>query len=541
MRIEPIAMIYMSFSKGCLTATALLVASLFVGAADLRAQSTDDALRFAGRAPATGARMMGMAGAGTAGIADFSALLSNPAGLAYFNKSAVSADLNTLSTRDESWFNATGFRGADESDLRSTGLANFSYIAKAPTVKGSLVFGIGYNRVNSFDRDLAFEGDNSGSSISSFFLPLASEYETFINPGPDDRQGTSDDFYDFEVFRPLSFIAYQTYAIDFYEDRAQRNEYPFLEVVDIGAGKIRQIGRVIEEGGTNEVNFGGALEASKGVMVGLSANLAFGSYQFDRTFEESDVNNANNGNNGTADFDYLVFGERFKSDLVGVNVRAGLSTEIPGGLRLGVTIETPTYFSIDETYSTTLETGFDNGQNYSYGFNPDDDEGAGEFEYQITTPWRLAGGLAYSQAGLTVSGDVEFVDWSQMRMEASESETYFANLNTEIRDNLEAVLNTRFGLEYRLGALALRGGIAFQPDPRQSDIERGDGETLDRTRNYLSAGIGFMVADQIQLDLGWMQMRTQDLYLPYTEVENAPLVDEDIIRNRVSLGVKVLF
>jgi len=66
---------------GSLVRLALVLVVAAGLAPEATAQTPEDAVRFTQRSPATGARMMGLAGAGIGGVADYSALFINPAGL----------------------------------------------------------------------------------------------------------------------------------------------------------------------------------------------------------------------------------------------------------------------------------------------------------------------------------------------------------------------------------------------------------------------------------------------------------------------------
>src|SRR5690606_37834925 len=302
---------YISTRKYSSAFILVLLAAAFTWAMDARAQTGEDALRCTERSPAVGARMIGMAGAGlTAGIADQSALLYNPAGLGYFAKSMVSGALTTIDTRDEALFSVPGFSNMTDENIRDTRLANLAYIAKAPTTRGSLVFGATFNQVNSFARDLSFEGDNASSTITQYFMPLPDEFEFDLDGGE----------YVPVFFRDLSFIAYETFAIDVEPSLLDAYlegdvDVPFLPAVT--RGTVLQSGDVTEDGSMKEASFGGAVEAARGIMVGASVNLAFGSYQFNRLFVEDDINDANNGvdrdSEGfvTVPFESLEFGETF--------------------------------------------------------------------------------------------------------------------------------------------------------------------------------------------------------------------------------------
>ncbi len=216
-----------------------------------------------------------------------------------------------------------------------------------------------------------------------------------------------------------------------------------------------------------------------------------------------------------------------KTDLVGANLRLGMSAKVNPQLLLGLTMETPTYYAVNEDYSTTLNTYFDNGDAYEQSLS-------GLNEYEIETPWRMGGGLSYDIAGLTLSADAEYVDWSQLKLRAKNhrDDSIYDDVNLFIKREYDAVFNTRFGGSYDFGTVILRAGYANQPDPRPT-------ADLNRDREYVSAGVGFKIQDTIQLNVGWMQERFDDQYQPYTEVAGAPVVSEKVTRDRVSVGVRI--
>ena len=529
-----------------------VLVGLLVLAAPAQAQTADDALRFTQRAPAFSPRMMGIGGAGTAGLEDYTAFLYNPAALAYFPHSELGGAFNAVSTTDDARFYIPGADPSTlEQDGRDYGLGNLGYVYKFPTAQGSFVIGAALNQVTTFNRTLAFEGTNASSSITDTFLPLEGNYEIGSGEQP-------------SFFADLPLIAYNAGAIEFRPDFQDDdpNAYPFVQAVAPGEA-VTQRGEIREEGRMREFNLGGAVEATENVMVGLSANLSFGRYQFDRSYTEVDQG----GNtpdlydvlldNGELlrGFEELQVEQGFTSNLLGASLRVGLSSRLLTGLRGGLMLESPTYYSVNEEYSHQITTIFDEGGSLTYG-NRADDVGSGEFDYRIITPWRLSGGLAYSIGAATVAADAEFVDWSQMELGAQSDEDYFEvdnPVNPNIRENLGTVLNTRFGLEYRFGAVSLRGGFAFQADPYTVDVQRARGEeTFNRSRLFYSAGLGYRLSDRLELDVAWMQERFEDQYLPYGYFNDIavpgegatitpPVVEEEVTRNRFVVGLRYAF
>ena len=412
---------------------------------------------------------------------------------------------------------------------------NLAALYKVPTNQGALVLGFSFNQTNSFDRNLFFRGLTNGESITDVLLPFDDEFQ--IN---EDDAGFFPEF-----FADLPEIAYLGGAVEFLSENVGTNEPLFYQAVNPGS-TIEQSSDVFQEGSLRELSFGGAVEAAQGVMVGASLNFSFGRYDFESFFDEFDINGENtqdlyvviDGETEYRGFDLVTYTERFESELIGANLRVGVSAEAAPGTRVGLTIETPTTYRVDEEFETEISTRFDNGLSLSYGGQPGD-IGRGTFEYDIKTPWRFGGGLSYSNSGFSILGDLELVDWSQLELEASTDRDFFSNINRSIREDFKAVVNASIGAEYAFGNLKVRAGYALQPDPNDALLTLGDGSVIDPDNNktYISAGFGFTFSDAFVIDFGWMQETHEDIYIPdFTTY----FVTEDIIRNHFLIGLSVL-
>ncbi len=498
------------------------------------AQTPDDAYIFAARSPATGPRMMGMAGVGIAGVADYGALRTNPAGLGYFSNSEISGSLHTFSaTEDAQYFTGIRTSSAAEADIRATRLSNLAYIQKLPTSQGSFVLGLAFNQVNTFDRNLAFGGTNATSSISTSFLPDANEFTV-----EEDDDGPFPNFYN-----DIPQLAYDGGAIEFLFENVGTNDGLFYEAVIPGT-QIDQLGDVLAEGRMNELNLGGAWEASQDVMIGLAANFAFGSYNFESIYEEADTYNENTASDyevvlsdrSLFGFNRLLYEEGFEADLSGFNLRGGVSTTtLANGLRVGVTLETPTFYEIRENFYRELTTWFDEGGSL-------DAETRNEYEYELRTPWRIGGGASWEIGGFLLAGDLEYVDWSQMEFDGDATGgDLFRDLNREVRDTMDPVWNMRIGGAYEFGDVTVRGGVAAYPDPFDRNVSRG-GDEADRDRRFVSAGASYRFAQNFHIDAGWTRMKFDNEYTPYSHnINEPPLVEESVTQHRFLLGVRVGF
>jgi long-subunit fatty acid transport protein len=539
-------------SENVLTRFAILMLTVGVmgvglGAVSAAAQTADDAYRFSQRMPAVGTRALGMGGAGgVAGWADPSAMYTNPAGLGYYDQSEISGSLNALLSRDESTFqifqdSPTFTEASENSTLR---LGNFAGVYNFETTQGSLVFALGFNRTMAFDQEMTYAGDNAASSITDTFLPFGDEYNI-----------TSDEI---NVLPTIPFIAFQAGAIGYFESRFQDGEYPFLQAVAPGR-QIRQEGSVTRGGSMNEFNFAGASEVAPNIMLGLSANVVYGRYVFEHELTEIDQEGVDDysvvaGQGILEDFESVFFRERFTSDLTGFNMRFGVSADATNQVRVGFSVETPTWYSIDEEFTNAfIRTNFANGS-LTYGDDPAEDAGRGTFDYRLRTPWRISTGVSYNSDPVLASIDVEFVDWTQTNLDADRTD--FELENDVLDEEYGYVFNWRGGLEYRLqSGLRLRGGLAYRPDARNDEFTFADGGAEDRSRLFLSAGAGFQINDQITLNFAWLHERSKDQFISYSGVAAStdtglnpapldiapPFVDEDLTRNQFQIGATYRF
>jgi opacity protein-like surface antigen len=413
------------------------------------------------------------------------------------------------------------------------------------------VIGASIHQTNAYGRGFDATGPNRTNSITGTFLP--SGYSV-------DEEGPL-----FESNR--SELAYESGAIDFDRLEYEDGNYPFFSAanpqaeVTAGQMELEQRENVLESGQMNEFSAGAAVEMAPEVMLGGGLNIAFGSYTFERFYQERDASDLlppddldnpqppydpyfltdpETGERGVLEGFYgYRLEERIQTDISGVNLRVGLSAQVTDGLRGGLLVETPTWYNLTEVFGTEMQTDFDCDFSRSgaacpqggvEGFTSGDLTGS-EFEYRLRTPWRIGGGLQYTQAGLTVAGDVEFVDWTQARVSADDAS--FTELNRRIQE-LDATYNTQVGATYSFGTAAVRAGVAYRPDPREESFRDVDGETTDADRLFLSAGVSYTPTDQLALHANWMQERIDDTFLSYVD---GPLVQEEVARSRILVGI----
>ncbi|RZL12163.1 MAG: hypothetical protein EOO62_11660 [Hymenobacter sp.] len=175
-------------------------------------------------------------------------------------------------------------------------------------------------------------------------------------------------------------------------------------------------------------------------------------------------------------------------------------------VRLGASIQTPTYIRLDEEYSTTLTSQYtpaslDNVLTTVPGTNT----------YNITTPFRASGGIAVllSKYGF-LSGDIEYVGYSQARYGSNtndvNSDLEYANQN--ISTGYRNTVNLRVGAEGRFDILRVRLGYAHYGNPYAST-------TLDRAQQYFTGGLGIRVRNFF-VDAAGVYLTYKEQYSPYS-------------------------
>jgi long-subunit fatty acid transport protein len=144
-------------------------------------------------------------------------------------------------------------------------------------------------------------------------------------------------------------------------------------------------------------------------------------------------------------------------------------------------------------------------------------------------------GVGYAGDDFSIYADAELIDWSQLRLDATDFS--FAAENRLIREQLEGVLNFRVGGEYDFGRVVARAGLAVSPDQREASAGRQGLANPERDRAYVSLGLTYKASRNFLFDVGVSGEGFQDSFEPYA-VTNGPVVDEEVSRGRLSIGIR---
>ncbi|MCF8259154.1 MAG: outer membrane protein transport protein [Melioribacteraceae bacterium] len=428
-----------------------------------QAQNYNDALRLSQPGLLSGARALAMGNSYVALSNDFSATLHNPAGLGLVGNYQVTGSFNYNSIENTT----TLYNTTTIDDQSNTSLRDVGFVFPVPTFRGSLVFAFGYTTGKDFNKVVSFDSYNNSSH--SFAQVLAN---------------SDGDNYAYELGLAYFDTLSSTYGT-------------------LLNGKLQQIGKTIEDGSLDSWNFGGSIEVAPNLYIGASLNLKTGSFSHNREFTEWDINNIYSSpldpmDSRTTDFLEYTYNDIFDWEISGWDLNLGFLYKINTFSQVGASIKFPTDYSIKEVYVIEATSDF-----ATDGFFLDPPV-ISEVEYSIQTPFEFTAGAAFEIADVIMSGQIAFIDYSEMEFTDGLELTTMGINNKDIKELMRGTLNYNTGLEYKLpvGGVKLRGGFMYQQSPY-------DGDPSEYDRKYLTFGAGFEAGNALSIDVayvkGWWQ------------------------------------
>ncbi len=486
----------------------LIIASFLLTATLLTAQNEVDALRLSQQFYQGTARSMAMGGAFGALGADFSTLSTNPAGIALYRSSEFSFSPGLFNRSVESTYNNSF---ADDSRMRFS-LGNFGMVFtnEIPQINGKTSpwkfyhYGIGMNRTNHFGSRSAIEGENWEHSLIDIYLDRLDGV---------DPANINQDNYPFDLYP-----AWYVYVLD----TIRGSDGLLYYDSPIPAGGLLQSEVMSSYGSTNEWLFSAGANLNDRLYIGGTLGLPYTRFYRSTTFTEYNLVWED-----VYDFDEWSYTELLETHGWGLNFKLGVIAWPVDWLRLGASIHTPTYYgNLMDVWQTSTEAYI--GPDYNKKDSP-----TGEYMYELSTPLRSTGSAAFIFGNLgLISADVEFVDYSKMRLRANDYS--FNNENNSIKNNFQSVVNLRFGTEWRFSNFNFRGGYALYGSPYAEGVNDG-------ALQNISFGVGYSESN-FGLDLAWINgSMNQDYFLYSSNNWITNPTQQKIINNHFVLTTRFKF
>lgn len=458
---------------------------IVAAAGEVHAQYSEDALRFS-RSQWGGTARFKAIGAQTSIGGDLSSVGGNPAGIGFFTRSELSftPEFNSYNNSAQYLGQQTMVRGD------KLGIANASIVfnTRVGKPKGArldqgwlgLNFGLGYNKTQTFNSNTSYSGTNPTNSISDYFSELATS-----NYGSPSSIKTGS----------LERMAYDNYLIGY--DRPGKYYFPETDVNNLQTKNETRIGN------QSEVNFAVGTNYSNQFYVGASVNITSLSYTTSDSYKETGFNVTENNN-----YDLSYRQSQFTQGS-GVNAKIGAIYKPNKSIRLGAVLESPTWYTIDDSYSEALDTKYGKNKVDSQFLN---DAQVYDFTYKLRTPLKLSTGIGYffSDKGF-ISADIDYVDYSTINFSETNNadRTVIADNNKAVLAKYKSAINYRIGAEYKLDKLMLRAGYGVQGDPYQNSVDN------NFKVNTYSGGLGYRI-NGYYIDLSYQKVMFNSDKWPYS-------------------------
>lgn len=437
--------------------TCLLFLSLQAGA-----QNLADALRYSSTRIEGTARSGGMGNAFGALGGDFTSVGINPAALGIYRSGELALSPYFGVNQVESRY----LQSLLSDNKYKMAFSNLSYVAtlksgaKSETGLVSVNIGVGYNRLADFSSNILVEGHNAHSSFLDHIAENA-------NLG-----GSWSEYYE-ELASKVDLLQYDTQLKEYWHD---------IEEDGYGQSQRKSYSR---KGAMDEYTLGVGLNFSHKVYVGASLGIV------DLYFKESTELTEWDANNNILYFNDFRFNSSLRTAGTGFNAKIGVIFKPINEVRLGASIHTPTFFSMNDNFETSMQSSitYDDGKTETHSaYSPYSD-----YDYDLETPFRatFSGAVILAKKGL-LSVDYELVNYSAAKFRNGGDGYAYVNENKDIKEVYKSTGNIRLGGEYRLtDAFSARAGYEYYPSAYKSGAFNSNQPNADMNFNVYSLGFGY--------------------------------------------------
>ncbi len=494
------------------------------------AQSEVDILRYSRTDFGGTARTMGFAGANVALGGDASSMHSNPAGLGLFRRSeiTVSAAINFNEVSSQVY----GSEGMNSRN--SLNIPSFTAVfatRKADEEEGdwrSGSFGVSFTRINNFNQNIFYQGTSPANGLK--FAEYSAQRANFKNAG---LTSTGNPISIQDLAFDTRLIRKDEGLIDFYGDRYKRGlyspDYLYIYAQD-DTSPIDSVVRydsslpfkesIASSGSQNQWDLSYGASFRDKIFLGASLGITSINYKQVRVYSES---------NEDLDVDLmdLTLKDNLTTEGTGISLKLGAIFIPSDVLRLGISIQTPTWYTLLDRYNTNLTVNYRTGtfadENSFYAFTD-----PGEYEYNLTTPFKASGGAAFffGKNGF-ISADVEYVDYSNGQLNTDNADDEFSQAVNQTTKNLyQSAINYRLGAEGRFDIFRIRGGFGYYGDPIKEAYS-----SADQSKTFLTGGIGIKQTNYF-IDAALVYSTYKSQYSPYSNLDPTSILITPVVTSK---------
>lgn len=474
----------------------------------------------------TTAQTLSLGGAQAALGADISSASINPAGLGLYRKSGfVFSPSQHLANSKSVYLNNSASDNASKFGIGTLGFVISSQTEDfVPSLFRGGTFAVSFNRVQNFNSNISYSGISPSQqtpnsfkrhSIVDYYMGLANKNGSF----PKDVLIPEAQLPFLDPDQALLEAAFLTYIID--STQADGGGKRFQTFLPMNISDLKQSGRIQTSGSIRQWDIAYGANLGNKIYLGASLGILPLYYQEINDYSEQ----IEQVNIPTDDRDYRYYqsfiGVRISQQDIrevrgtGVNLKIGITIRPVDALRIGAYIHTPTSFTLTETINQSLTSEFNGLQYWKSGnsilktYTEKPYAGiARVFKYNLITPLRFGGGLAYfvGKSGF-ITADAEYISYNQSKIKGKGADLSIDQ--KEINNLYKSVVSIKSGIEIRKDILRFRLGGGLATDP----YAKPDGQP-SRSVQTFSGGIGVRHKN-IDADLGFSHSRTNAAYSPH--------------------------
>ena len=437
----------------------------------VNAQNEIDALRYSAQDLSGTARYSAMGGAFGSLGGEFSALSSNPAGIGMYQLSEFTFTpcLNLNSTK--SFYDNTNL----SSYKSKISIGNIGLIFTMPQ-QGSdwkrVNIGVGWNQLVNYSNTINIEGINSTSSIVDRILEITN--------------GTSQE----DLTNAFSVMAWNTFLINpLLNSNGEEVNGEYISNFSSESKYQSKLSTSI--GGMNEFVFSIGGSYQEKLYLGATIGIPTFDYYENSEYTEREISDTANN------LRQMFFTEEISAYGTGYNLKVGAIYRLSEKIKIGGSLHTPTFFSIEEDYNTSIMTFFnDSTRDYSMGY-------LAPFNYNLITPLKANISASTNFKNILISTEYELIDYSRTEFFTAD----FEDENTIIKSIYQNTENIKIGTEMTIKPFVLRAGYS----------KYGSASVIkDLSKENFSYGIG-LNNDSYFIDIAYVLSMYANEHLLYSD------------------------
>tara|TARA_B100000795_G_C22801947_1_gene442432 strand:- start:133 stop:1605 length:1473 start_codon:yes stop_codon:yes gene_type:complete len=427
------------------------------------AQTITDGLRYASTSNYGTARFQAMSGAFGALGGDLSAISINPASSAVYLNASSSFSIGIQDTENRFRFQDNNSSSFDtDANINQLGGVFVINTTDETSPWKKFTIALNYQVESNYSTQVFISGTNQ-NSIATFFKDQAGGISLdLLEPQGSE---TIADLYSFlgqsqGTAAQNALLGYQSYIISPL-DPLDPNNTSYIS--SIGSGPVNQKYLKTTTGNNSKGTINLGAQYTDHLYFGGNLNSHNIFYRESTYLKETNNNTASTITEIGFQNNLFVYGTGFSAQL------GTIATY--NNLRVGIAIDTPTWYQINEETSQSIQTIGQENSNI-ININPNV---LNVFEqYRLRTPGKVTGSAAYifGESGL-ISIDYSYKNYASIDFSTNTSSNVFQQLNTSINNRLQAASAIKVGGEYRIKNISLRAGLQFEESPyNDSQIAR---------------------------------------------------------------------